>query len=84
MFSPSGGGDWLEGHYSVAAFLLEETEGATNLTFTQTGVPEEYYDDIYQGWYDHYWSPMKELLETQPGGSWSPRGKAPGGETPGR
>jgi activator of HSP90 ATPase len=55
--------DWPEGHYSQATFLLEEIKDGTRLTFTQTGVPEEHYDDIAQGWHDYYWEPMKELLE---------------------
>jgi activator of HSP90 ATPase len=55
--------DWPEGHYSTATFLLEESNGATKLTFTQTEVPEELYEDVAQGWRDYYWQPMKEMLE---------------------
>jgi len=55
--------DWPEGHYSKATFLLEENKGATKLTFTQTEVPEELYQDVSQGWRDYYWQPMKEMLE---------------------
>jgi activator of HSP90 ATPase len=55
--------DWPEGHYSKATFSLEESKGATKLTFTQTEVPEELYEDVAQGWRDYYWSPMKEMLE---------------------
>jgi activator of HSP90 ATPase len=55
--------DWPEGHYSRATFALKEVHGGTRLTFTQTGVPEEFYDDISQGWQDYYWEPMKEMLE---------------------
>jgi activator of HSP90 ATPase len=55
--------DWPEGHYSRATFALKEVPGGTRLTFTQTGVPEEFYDDISQGWQDYYWEPMKEMLE---------------------
>lgn len=51
-------GDWPEGHYSTATFLLEEAEGGTRLTFTQTGVPEQHYDGISQGWRDFYWTKM--------------------------
>ena len=58
-------GDWPEGHYSTATFLLEEAEGGTRLTFTQTGVPEQHYDDIRQGWRDFYWSKMASSLESQ-------------------
>jgi activator of HSP90 ATPase len=55
--------DWPEGHYSKATFVLEEIKGATKLSFTQTEVPEELYEDVSQGWRDYYWSPMKEMLE---------------------
>ena len=54
--------DWPEGHYSKATFLLKEVPNGTRLTFTQTGVPEEFYKDIAQGWKDYYWEPMKEIL----------------------
>ena len=55
--------DWPEGHYSRVSFSLKELEGGTRLTFTQTGVPEEQFEDISQGWRDYYWKPMKEMLE---------------------
>ena len=55
--------DWPEGHYSQATFVLKEVGGGTELTFTQTDVPEEFVKDIAQGWQDYYWAPMKEMLE---------------------
>ncbi len=55
--------DWPEGHYSKATFSLKEVPAGTNLTFTQTDVPEEFYEDISQGWRDYYWAPMKKMLE---------------------
>jgi activator of HSP90 ATPase len=55
--------NWPEGHYSRATFSLKEVTGGTRLTFAQTGVPEEFSDDISQGWRDYYWTPMKEMLE---------------------
>ena len=54
--------DWPEGHYSRATFSLKEIATGTRLTFTQTGVPLEFLDDIAQGWRDYYWAPMKEML----------------------
>ena len=54
--------DWPKGHYSKATFLLKEVTNGTRLTFTQTGVPEEFYEDIAQGWKDYYWEPMKKML----------------------
>lgn len=54
--------DWPEGHYSRVTFLLKEVPNGTHLAFTQTGVPDEFYEDIAQGWKDYYWEPMKEML----------------------
>ncbi len=61
----AGSDDWPRDHYSTVTFLLEEAEGGTRLTFTQTGVPAQSYDDINQGWRDHYWSKMESSLESQ-------------------
>lgn len=55
--------DWPEGHYSTATFSLEKSSDGTTLIFTQTGIPEDLYEDIRQGWIDYYWEPLKELLE---------------------
>ena len=57
-------GDWPEGHYSRISFSLKAIEGSTRLTFSQTGIPAEQYDDIAQGWRDYYWAPLKEMLES--------------------
>jgi activator of HSP90 ATPase len=55
--------DWPDGVNSQATFAMEETGGKTRLSFTQTGVPDEHYEDIKQGWKDYYWGPMKQMLE---------------------
>jgi activator of HSP90 ATPase len=56
--------DWPEGVYSKCTFEMTPTKTGTKLTFTQTGVPAEFYKDIKQGWIDFYWKPMKEMLES--------------------
>jgi activator of HSP90 ATPase len=55
--------DWPEGHFSKVTFSLKAVEDGTSLIFTQSGVPEDKYEDISQGWRDYYWTPMKEMLE---------------------
>ena len=55
--------DWPEGLYSQVTFELKNAAGGTRLTFTQTGVPEEFADDVSRGWRDYYWAPLKEMLE---------------------
>jgi activator of HSP90 ATPase len=59
--------DWPAGHYSKVTFSLKEVESGTRLSFSQTGVPEDQYEDILQGWKDYYWQPMKEMLENSNG-----------------
>jgi activator of HSP90 ATPase len=54
---------WPKGHYSTAAFSLKAAPDGTRLQFTQTGVPEECYGEISQGWRDYYWKPMKAMLK---------------------
>ncbi len=57
------GGDWPEGHYSTATFLLKELAKLTELKFTQTEVPEDQFESISSGWFEHYWDKMKVFFE---------------------
>jgi len=52
--------DWPQNHYSKVTFLLKQIQGGTRLIFTQTGIPNEHYDEIAQGWRDYYWAPLKK------------------------
>jgi len=54
--------DWPLNHYSKATFALKKVPGGTKLTFTQTGVPNNQYSSIKQGWIDYYWVPLRELF----------------------
>jgi len=53
------GADWPDGHFSTVTFELKEIEGGTELSFTQTDVPEEHFADIDKGWVDHCWKSNK-------------------------
>ena len=55
--------DWEKGHFSKAEFKLEKKGKGCKLTFTQTGVPDEKYFHINQGWKRQYWEKMKEYLK---------------------
>ena len=59
------GSDWLEGHYSTAAFELKPVEGGTQLIFVQTNVPDGQYEAISKGWTEHYWDKMKKALKNK-------------------
>ncbi len=54
--------EWPEGHQSQVTFKLTPVAGGTRLSFTHSGVPEPFVNDIRQGWIDSYWVPMKALL----------------------
>lgn len=53
---------WPEDHYSEVIYELEPHAEGTLLKFTHNDVPVAHADDIYQGWYDHYWEPLNEYL----------------------
>jgi activator of HSP90 ATPase len=56
--------DWPEGYYSTVTFALaEKSGGATQLHFTQIGVPADDYAEKNKGWRTHYWQPLKRFLE---------------------
>ncbi len=57
------GSDWPEGHYSKATWDFTLVASGTRMVFTQSGVPDDQYEPIAQGWRDFYWEPMKEALE---------------------
>ena len=52
--------NWEKGHYSTATFRLAKAAGGTRITFTQTGVPDEFYAEISKGWRDYYWTPLRK------------------------
>lgn len=55
--------DWKDGVYSKVSFKLKKHKSGTQLEFTQTGVPNDHYEDIKQGWYDSYWNLLTAQLE---------------------
>jgi activator of HSP90 ATPase len=55
---------WVPDHYSTATFSLEAVDGGTRLTFVQTGVPEQSFEQISSGWQTYYWPKMKQMLES--------------------
>ena len=55
--------DWPEDHYSTLNVTLSLVSSKTKLSFVQTGVPEDQYGEISQGWYDYYGDPLKKSLE---------------------
>jgi activator of HSP90 ATPase len=54
---------WPENHYSRITILLEEISEGTRLVFTQEEMPEECYDNFYDGWFDNYWKPLQDMFK---------------------
>ena len=54
--------NWPKGVYSKATFALAKATGGTRITFTQTGVPSEFYKEISTGWRTYYWAPLRRTF----------------------
>lgn len=57
--------DWPEDHFSTVTIQLRKIRDGTRLSFTQTGVPAQHKNHLRKGWEDHYWEPIKAMLEKQ-------------------
>jgi activator of HSP90 ATPase len=54
--------DWPDGTWSTATFQLSPAGAATDLDFTQTGVPSECWWWIDSGWKQTYWLGLDRWL----------------------
>lgn len=55
--------DWPEGHLSTVTFEFEPaSDTETTVRFTHENIPDEFYEDIAQGWNDYYWEPLEEYF----------------------
>ena len=57
--------DWPAGIDSSVTIELQEKKGITTLRLTQEGVPEDFAEEISQGWHDYYWDRLREYLENK-------------------
>lgn len=53
---------WPDEHYSTVTLALDQTEDGTELTLTQTGVPEAEYEKTVEGWKRYYWDAIKQTF----------------------
>lgn len=53
---------WPEGHHSMVKITLDQKDDRTELTLTQTGIPEEDYERTKEGWKRYYWGGMKQAF----------------------
>jgi activator of HSP90 ATPase len=54
--------EWPKGHVSRVTFTLTPVKAGTRLDFTHSGVPDQFFDDIKQGWIDNYWDPLRAFF----------------------
>ncbi|MBI2448919.1 SRPBCC domain-containing protein [Candidatus Pacearchaeota archaeon] len=54
--------EWPEGHYSKVTFIFKKVKQGTKMIFIQEGVPDEHYENIRDGWKEHYWDKMKSVF----------------------
>jgi len=47
----------------VTIELKKKSDKQTELIFTQSNVPDEFYEDINEGWNQFYWEPIKDYIE---------------------
>lgn len=55
--------NWEEGLYSDLTYTLEKDGEETVVNFLQTGVPDDHYDQINEGWQNMYWDKMKSYFD---------------------
>lgn len=59
--------DWMSGEwdkYSQVEFRLTNKNGETTVYLTQTGIPDDEFEDIKDGWNRYYMGEIKKLLES--------------------
>lgn len=54
---------WTPGYYSLVKFELVTHGSATHLVFDQTGIAEEDYGHLNEGWPIRYWDPLRKYLK---------------------
>ena len=53
--------EFPEGTYSLLKIELQAKDSGTRLKLDHTGFPEGHYDHLYEGWYSHYWEPLRKF-----------------------
>ncbi|XP_064600359.1 activator of 90 kDa heat shock protein ATPase homolog 1-like [Liolophura sinensis] len=53
---------WPEEHYSDVKIHLHDKDGSTELSLSQTGIPESEYEKTLIGWKQNYWERMKSCF----------------------
>ena len=54
--------DWPEGVISTVTFDLIPKNDGTEILLNHSGVPEDKYESVNDGWTEHYWDKMKKYI----------------------
>ena len=54
--------DWPKGCSSKVTFTFAKSGKGTKLSFTHSGIPAEFVEEIAQGWTDYYWNPLRAFF----------------------
>lgn len=54
---------WPPGIYSIAKFELVVRSSGTRIVFDQTGIAEDDWGHLSEGWPLHYWEPLHKYLD---------------------
>jgi activator of HSP90 ATPase len=54
---------WTPGYYSLVKFELAARSPGTHLVFDQTGIAEEDWGHLSDGWPIRYWEPLRKYLK---------------------
>jgi activator of HSP90 ATPase len=55
--------DFPAGHFSKTTYNFSKTKTGTKISFTHSGVPDDQFKSVKQGWIDYYWTPMKKMFD---------------------
>lgn len=55
--------NWPIDHYSTIQFVFKSKNGGTLLIFNQSGIPEDFVEDISDGWMEYYWKPLNAMFD---------------------
>lgn len=51
-------------HPSVVTILLTEEKGRTRIDLLHTGIPDDAFENISEGWKKYFWGALKKYLES--------------------
>ncbi|XP_074652499.1 activator of 90 kDa heat shock protein ATPase homolog 1-like [Tubulanus polymorphus] len=54
--------DWPAAHYSEVTLTLDDRDGSTQLTLTQSGIPATDFDRTKDGWKNFYWDRIRQTF----------------------